>query len=89
MTPKGKPVKKAGPTETVPAVLRAVARVVDGAAPDLHMERKWGAPWRVGNDLVLCYGAFTHHGSSKAPARICGTSRSGPSPKHVRPHSRG
>lgn len=47
--------------ETTPEVLTAVARSIKIAAPRLRVERKWGVDWHVGRDLVLAYGAFTHH----------------------------
>ncbi len=47
--------------ETMPEVLAAVSRSVEIAAPRLRIERKWGVDWHVGRDLVLAYGAFTHH----------------------------
>jgi hypothetical protein len=40
--------------ETVRVLMRAIA-------PELKVERRWGNPWYVGNDLVLCVGAFNHH----------------------------
>lgn len=38
-----------------------VREVVRALGPELKVERKWGHPWYVGNDLVLLVGAFTHH----------------------------
>jgi hypothetical protein len=48
-------------TDPVHEVLEAVARTVADAAPDLRIERKWGAPWRAGTDLVLCFAPFSQH----------------------------
>jgi hypothetical protein len=42
----------------IASLLNSVVREV---APGLHIEKRWGLPWYVGNDLVLVVGAFTRH----------------------------
>jgi hypothetical protein len=42
-------------------VAETVRTLVRALAPELRVERRWGNPWYVGNDLVFVIGAFTHH----------------------------
>lgn len=42
-------------------VAGAVQEVVRALAPALRVEKRWGNPWLVGNDLVLLVGTFSHH----------------------------
>jgi hypothetical protein len=53
-----------GPTEPVErmsTIATIVNSVVRENAPGLHIEKRWGLPWHVGNDLVLVVGGFQHH----------------------------
>jgi hypothetical protein len=42
-------------------VAETVRDLVRAIAPELKVERRWGHPWYVGNDLVFLVGAFTRH----------------------------
>ena len=44
--------------ERIAETVRSLARAL---APELKIERRWGHPWYVGNDLVFLVGAFAHH----------------------------
>lgn len=44
--------------ERVAAAAREIVRAV---GPALRVERRWGHPWYVGNDLVVLVGAFGRH----------------------------
>ncbi|HXW66540.1 MAG TPA: DUF1801 domain-containing protein [Thermoplasmata archaeon] len=46
-------------------VASAVRELLRGIAPQLKVERRWGMPWYVGNDLVVLVGAFSHHASAE------------------------
>jgi hypothetical protein len=51
-----------GPSAVRMGALAALTRtVVRTLAPELRIEKHWGLPWYVGNDLVLAIGEFTHH----------------------------
>lgn len=61
-----KPSHPRTPRSTSPAdeperVAETVRTLVRAIAPELRIERRWGNPWYVGNDLVFVVGAFTHH----------------------------
>jgi len=45
----------------MPEIARLAERVIRAHGPALRTERKWGAPWFVGRDLVCVVGAFTDH----------------------------
>jgi len=47
--------------EDLDRVAGAVREVVRALAPELRVEKRWGNPWLVGNDLVVLVGAFSHH----------------------------
>jgi hypothetical protein len=42
-------------------VAEAAREVIRAIAPELRIEKKWGHPWYVGNDLVVLVGAFSSH----------------------------
>ncbi len=50
---------KAG--ESLDRVEAAVHEVIRALAPELRVERRWGHPWYVGNDLVVLPGTFSKH----------------------------
>jgi hypothetical protein len=54
------PVRGPDDPERVAETVRDLARAI---APELKVERRWGHPWYVGNDLVFLVGAFAHHTS--------------------------
>ena len=59
------PRSSAPRTLPTPAELERIAEgvreVVRALGPELRIERRWGHPWYVGNDLVCLVGAFERH----------------------------
>lgn len=37
--------------------------MIRAVAPELTIQKRWGHPWYVGNDLVVLVGAFDRHAS--------------------------
>jgi hypothetical protein len=44
-------------------VAQTVRDLMRALAPELKVERRWGQPWYVGNDLVLSVAALPKHAS--------------------------
>jgi len=54
--------RASGPSAERMGALAALTRtIVRTHAPELRIQKHWGLPWYVGNDLVLAGGEFTHH----------------------------
>jgi hypothetical protein len=58
---RSRPPRSLSPVDEPERVAETVRSLVRAIAPELKIERKWGNPWYVGNDLVFLVGAFTHH----------------------------
>jgi hypothetical protein len=56
-----KPSRSSSPADDPERVVETVRSLVRAIAPELRIERRWGHPWYVGNDLVFVVGAFTRH----------------------------
>ncbi len=57
--------RRAKPSEPGPdapdRVAETVRQLARAIAPELRVERRWGHPWYVGQDLVFLIGEFDHH----------------------------
>jgi hypothetical protein len=56
-----KPVRPPLGPDDPERVAETVRDLVRALAPELRIERRWGHPWYVGNDLVLAITPFAHH----------------------------
>jgi hypothetical protein len=60
--PARKSVRRAEPSvPDLSRVTEAAHEIIRAVGPQLRLERRWGMPWYVGNDLVVLVGAFTRH----------------------------
>jgi hypothetical protein len=60
------PIRRSSAPRTDPVVnldrvASAVRDVVRAIAPELRIEKRWGAPWYVGTDLVFHIGTYSRH----------------------------